>query len=63
MSIYEAFGIGYQLVATTIFTGQLIYFSIKGLTYTHRLISRGQAEENLDLQRSESIRRELAKVQ
>jgi hypothetical protein len=63
MSIYEAIGIGYPLVATAIFTAQLIYFSIRGLAYTHRLIRRGQVEENLDLQRSDSIRRELAKVQ
>jgi hypothetical protein len=63
MSIYEMIGIGYPIIATTIFTGELIYFSLQGLTYTHRLIRRGQAEENVDLQRSESIRRELAKVQ
>jgi hypothetical protein len=63
MSIYEMIGIGYPIIATTIFTGELIYFSILGLTYTHRLIRRGQAEESVDLQRSESIRCELAKVQ
>ena len=44
-------------------TVELIYFSVQGLSYMHRLIRRGQAEENLDLQRSESIRRELSKVQ
>ncbi len=63
MGIIEAIGIGYPVVATTLFTGAMIYFSIKGLTYTHRLIRRGQAEESVDLQRSESIRHELAKVQ
>ena len=63
MSIYEAIGIGYPLIATTVFTVELIYFSVQGLNYMHRLIRRGQAEENLDLQRSESIRRELSKVQ
>jgi hypothetical protein len=62
VSIYEVIGIGYPLVATTIFTAELIYFSIKGLIYTQRLIRRGQAEENVDLQRSKSIRRELSKV-
>jgi hypothetical protein len=63
MNINEAIGIGYPLIATTLFTAALVYFSIKGLTYTNRLIRRGRAEENVDLQRSESIRRELAKVQ
>ena len=63
MHINEAIGIGYPLLATAIFTAALIYFSVKGLAYTHRLIRRGKAEETVDLQRSESIRRELAKVQ
>ncbi len=62
MSIYEAIGIGYAFIATIIFTAQLIYFSIKGLTHMQGLISRGQAEESLDLQQSKSIRSELAKV-
>ena len=63
MSIYEAIGIGYAFIATTVFTAQLIYLGIKGLAYIQRLILRGQAEENLDLQRSESIKRELAEVE
>ena len=63
MSIYETIGIGYAFIATTVFTAQLIYLGIKGLAYIQRLILRGQAEENLDLQRSESIKRELAEVE
>jgi hypothetical protein len=63
VSIYEAIGIGYAFIATTVFTAQLIYLGIKGLAYIQRLILRGQAEENLDLQRSESIKRELAEVE
>lgn len=63
MNIYEAIGILYPIIATTIFTAEVIYFGIKGLSYTHRLILRGQAEENSDLQRSESIKRELANVE
>jgi hypothetical protein len=50
------------VVSTTFFTGQVVYFGIKGLTYMHRLVQRAQTEESLDLQRSLSIRRELAKV-
>ena len=62
MSIYEALGFAYVVVSTTFFTGQVVYFGIKGVTYMHRLVERAQTEESLDLQRSLSIRRELAKV-
>ena len=62
MSIYEALGIGYVIASTTIFSAQIIYFAIKGLNYIHRLIMRAQTEESLDLQRSLSIKQELAKV-
>jgi hypothetical protein len=62
MSIYEALGVGYVVISTAFFTAQVIYFGIKGLDYMHRLVERAQAEEGLDLQRSLSIRRELAKV-
>jgi hypothetical protein len=63
VSIYEATGIGYVLLATTIFTVELVYFAITGLKYVQRLVARGQSEENLDLRRSESIKRELANVE
>ena len=62
MSIYEALGIGYVLASTTFFTAQVIYFGAKGVGYMHRLVQRAQTEETLDLQRSLSIKRELAKV-
>jgi hypothetical protein len=62
MSIYEALGIGYVLASTTVFTAEVIYFGAKGVSYMHRLIQRAQTEENLDLQRSLSIKRELADV-
>lgn len=63
MSIYEAIGVGYTIVATTVFTAGLIYFGMKGLTQVQRLVDRGQSEESMDLQRSESIKRELARVE
>jgi hypothetical protein len=63
MSIYEALGIAYVLVSTTIFTAELIYIGLKGVSYLQRLVQRAQAEESLDLQRSLSIKRELAKVE
>jgi hypothetical protein len=62
VSIYEALGIGYVVAGTTIFSAQLIYFAIKGLNYVHRLVQRAQTEETIDLQRSLSIKRELAEV-
>ena len=58
MSIYEAMGIGYTVLATAAFSAQLIYLIIRGLNYVQRSIRRGQAEENLDFQRAESIKRE-----
>ena len=61
MSIYEAIGIGYTLLATAVFTAELIYFVIKGLAYAQHLIRRADVEENSDLQEPESIKRELAK--
>jgi hypothetical protein len=63
VSIYEAIGIGYAFIAVTTFTAQLVYLGAQGLAYMQRLILRGQAEENLDLQRSASIKRELAEVE
>jgi hypothetical protein len=60
MSIYEALGIGYVIAGTAAFTVQIIYFAAKGVAYMRRLIQRAQTEETLDLQRSLSIKRELA---
>jgi hypothetical protein len=62
MSIYEALGIGYVVVSTTFFTALVIYFGVKGLACMQRLVQRAHAEETLDLQRSLSIKRELAEV-
>ena len=62
MEIYEALGIGYIVAGTAVFTVQVIYFAAKGVRYVHRLIQRAETEETLDLKRSLSIRRELAKI-
>jgi hypothetical protein len=62
MDIYEALGIGYVVAGTAVFTVQVIYFAAKGVRYVHRLIQRAETEETLDLKRSLSIRRELAKA-
>jgi len=63
MSIYEAVGICYVIIGTAAFTVQVIYCAAKGLGYIQRLIQRAQAEETLDLQRSLSIKRELANAE
>ena len=60
MTIYEALGIFYVIAGTLVFTVEVIYFAAKGLTYIQRLIQRAETEETLDLQRSLSIKRELA---
>jgi tellurite resistance protein TehA-like permease len=63
VNIYEATGIGYIVLATTVFTFAVFYLAVTGLKYVQRLLQRGQSEENLDLRRSESIKRELANVE
>ena len=62
MNVYEAIGVGYNILATTIFTAQLAYFCAKGLGNMRRPIERGQTEETQDLERAGSIRRQMAKV-
>src|SRR5258708_1507358 len=62
MSIYEVLGMGYVIASTTFFTAQVIYFVAKGVSYMHRLVQRAQKKETLDLQRSLSIKPEMAKL-
>ena len=62
MDIYETLGIGYVIASTAVFTAQVIYFAAKGVRYMHRLVQRAEIEETLDIKRSLSIRRELAKI-
>jgi len=63
MSFYEVLGLGYVITGTAAFTVQVIYFAAKGVAYIQRLIYRAEAEESLDLQRSLSIKRELAETE
>jgi hypothetical protein len=63
MSFYEVLGIGYVITGTAAFTVQVLYFAAKGVAYIQRLIQRAQAEESIDLQRSLSIKRELAETE
>ena len=62
MNIYETIGLAYIILATTMFTAQLVYLCIDGVKNMRRWVERGQAEENQDLERADSIKRELANL-
>jgi hypothetical protein len=42
VSIFETIGMAYTILATTIFTVELIYCSAKGLSSLRHLLARGQ---------------------
>ncbi len=56
MNIYEAIEVAYTILVTAVFAVEVIYFCVKKLGNIWPLIARGQAEESLDLERSESIK-------
>ena len=56
MNIYEAIEVAYTILVTAVFVVEVIYFCVKKLGNIWPLIARGQAEESLDLKRSESIK-------
>ena len=43
MSIFETIGIAYVILATTLFTVELIYCAAKGLNSLRHLLARGQS--------------------
>ena len=45
MSIFETIGIVYTILATTLFTVQLVYCSAKGLNNMRHLLARGSGGE------------------
>ena len=45
MSIFETIGIAYTVLATTLFTVEVIYCSAKGLNNLRHLLARGQGGE------------------
>lgn len=45
MSIFETIGVAYVILATALFTVELIYCSVKGLNNLRHLLSRGQNGE------------------
>jgi hypothetical protein len=42
LSIFETIGLAYVILATAIFTIELIYCSVKGVSALHHLLTRGQ---------------------
>jgi hypothetical protein len=42
LSIFETIGVAYVILATALFTVELIYCSVKGLNNLRHLLSRGQ---------------------
>ena len=61
MNIYEAIGVAYTILATALFSVEVIYFCVRELGNIRRLVTRGQAEESIDLERS-SDKKKLARV-
>jgi uncharacterized membrane protein YbaN (DUF454 family) len=45
LSIFETIGIVYTILATTLFTVQLVYCSAKGLNNLRHLLARGSGGE------------------
>lgn len=45
MSIFETIGVAYTILATSLFTVELIYCSAKGLNNLRHLLARGQGGE------------------
>jgi hypothetical protein len=62
VNIYEAIGVAYTILATTVFTLGVMYFLVKELGNIRRLIARGEVEEIFDLERPEKIKKKLAKI-
>jgi len=56
VNIYEAIEVAYTILVTAVFAVEVIYFCVKKLGNIWPFIARGQAEESLDLERSESIK-------
>jgi hypothetical protein len=42
LNIFETIGITYTILATTLFTAELVYCSAKGLNNLRHLLARGQ---------------------
>jgi hypothetical protein len=42
LNIFETIGIGYVILATAVFTLELVYCAVKGVSALRHLLSRGQ---------------------
>jgi hypothetical protein len=45
LSIFETIGVGYVILATAVFTVELVYCSIKGVNNLRHLLDRGAGGE------------------
>jgi hypothetical protein len=61
LNIFETIGVAYTILATAIFTIELIYCSAKGLGALRHLLSRGQGGE--ERRKSELTKRQIIKLQ
>jgi hypothetical protein len=61
LNIFEAIGIAYTILATTIFTIELVYCGAKGLGALRHLIARGQGGD--ERRKSELNKRQIIKLQ
>jgi hypothetical protein len=59
LTIFETIGIAYTILATTFFTVELIYCSIKGVKNLRHLVARGQGGPE---RRGASEKRNLLKI-
>jgi hypothetical protein len=60
LSIFETIGIGYVILATTVFTVELAYCSVKGVGSLRHLLRRGQGGE--ERRKSERMKSPLVKM-
>jgi uncharacterized membrane protein YbaN (DUF454 family) len=60
LSIFETIGIAYTVLATTLFTVEVIYCSAKGLNNLRHLLARGQGGE--EKRRSQGTKSPLVKI-
>jgi len=60
LSIFETIGIAYTVLATTLFTVEVIYCSAKGLNNLRHLLARGQGGE--EKRKSQGAKSSLLKI-
>ena len=62
LSIFETIGVAYVILATTLFTFELIYCSAKGLNNLRHLLARGAGGEERRKSGQDSKKSPLVKI-